>query len=547
MSHPKYLKPWVQIEPLIDRWYAWPHLVSPVTAALNIVRRHVPIMESYVSDPTVHAESVADPDLLGGPFIDYGGERVDDIARLIDATRSECAVFFDVVKAVVSLNEMLRTHGNGSSLEKLYPLVPAPLKGLVELVYDTNHKPSVRYLEPLLYKSDLYMESLQSIALLDTNSDERKFVLSTPRLDDANTICLPVPFRSPLIDRLFEMRTRPRPIEDIAELFAGAGEIDEITDRFFTNIPPRRVERFSGPGVQLRYFGHACLLIESAQVSILADPVVSYEYPNDLERFTYLDLPERIDYVLLTHNHQDHVMLETLLQIRHRVGCVVVPNASTGSLQDPSLAIMLRAIGFSNVHPVDMLEEVAVPGGKILPIPFLGEHSDLRIDTKSGYAVTLEGRTIVLASDSRNLEPEIYRRIAPIIGSVDALYIGMECDGAPLTWLYGPLLTMPIDRGHDGSRALSGSDYAMVESVLHLLKPKSVFVYAMGQEPWLNHVMCLRYNEHSLPIVESNKIMVRCRELGIPFERPFSTGKWLLEDALDSLNNFSHLLTRKVA
>lgn len=525
------------MEPLIGRWYAWPHLVSPATAALNIVRRHLPVMESYVSDPEVHAESVANPDLLGGPFVDYGGERADDIARLIETTRVGCAAHFELERAIVELNALLREHGDGASLEPLYACVPAALKGLVELVYDTNNQPSVRYLEPLFYASAFYDESLQSLALSETTSDARKFVLATPRLDESGTVVTPVPFRSPAIDRLFEMRTRPRPVEDVAELFVGAGSLEAIEECFFTEAPPRRPASFAGPGVRIRYFGHACLLIETARVSILVDPVVSYDYPTDLARFTYLDLPDRIDYVLLTHNHQDHVMLETLLQIRHRVGSVIVPNAGAGSLQDPSLALMLRAIGFADVRPVDMLEAVPVSGGTILPIPFLGEHSDLRIDSKTGYAIRLQGSTVVLASDSRNVEPEVYRRIAPHVGPVDALFIGMECDGAPMTWLYGPLLTTRVEHAHDASRTLSGSNAAMVESVLDFLKPGRVFIYAMGQEPWLNHVMCLRYDQHSPPIVESNAIMKRCRELGIPVERPFASAEWRLNGAQHSIQS----------
>lgn len=37
------------------------------------------------------------------------------------------------------------------------------------------------------------------------------------------------------------------------------------------------------------------------------------------------DLPERIDYVVLTHNHADHVLIETLLALRFRVDTIVMP------------------------------------------------------------------------------------------------------------------------------------------------------------------------------------------------------------------------------
>ncbi len=39
-----YLKPTIKAEPLIWQWYAWPYLIPPITAACNIVERHLKIM-----------------------------------------------------------------------------------------------------------------------------------------------------------------------------------------------------------------------------------------------------------------------------------------------------------------------------------------------------------------------------------------------------------------------------------------------------------------------------------------------------------------------
>ena len=66
-----YLKQNVQIEPLVDQWYAWSHLIPPATAARNITDRHLKIMDSYISAPQIHANAVKNPKMLGGPFIDY--------------------------------------------------------------------------------------------------------------------------------------------------------------------------------------------------------------------------------------------------------------------------------------------------------------------------------------------------------------------------------------------------------------------------------------------------------------------------------------------
>src|SRR5688500_6998558 len=81
-----YLKPNVVMEPLFDRWYAWSHLISPATAAMNITGRHLKIMNSYIQAPQIHAAAVKNPKMLGGPFMDYKGGRVDEVKKLRDHT-----------------------------------------------------------------------------------------------------------------------------------------------------------------------------------------------------------------------------------------------------------------------------------------------------------------------------------------------------------------------------------------------------------------------------------------------------------------------------
>ena len=77
----KYLKPNVVIEPLFDSWYAWSHLISPATAAMNLTERHLSIIESYLAAPDIHAKAVLNPKMRGGPFMDFNGGRVADFLR----------------------------------------------------------------------------------------------------------------------------------------------------------------------------------------------------------------------------------------------------------------------------------------------------------------------------------------------------------------------------------------------------------------------------------------------------------------------------------
>jgi hypothetical protein len=177
-----YLKPNAVIEPLWDQWYAWPHLISPATAAMNLVGRHLKIMSSFIMSPKVHEYAVVNPKMRGGPFMDISASRVDEVKQLKADTQDKRALQIQFVGAIHELNQLLKEEGKGYSLEELYTKVPEILKGYVELVYDLNNNPSYRFFEALLYKSDLYAEDAQSIAMWITNNDERPFVLSTPRM-----------------------------------------------------------------------------------------------------------------------------------------------------------------------------------------------------------------------------------------------------------------------------------------------------------------------------------------------------------------------------
>jgi L-ascorbate metabolism protein UlaG (beta-lactamase superfamily) len=514
-----YLKPNVKAEPLFNQWYAWPHLIAPATAAMNITNSHLRIMKSYVDAPRVHADAVKNPALIGGPFIDYQGQRVGEIKELMEKTIREEAHMIKFAESVAALDELLRSEADGYSLESLYRRMPDNLRGLAEIVYDLNDNPSIRFIEGLLYRSEYYNPASQALALSLIRKDARPFAMSTPRLTDDQTLQLDIPFSHEGVDALFRMKYEAPRFGLIRELLGLNPRQEELFRTFLTGTPPPLRPRFSGPGAVIHYYGHACLLIETANVSILTDPVLSYTYEGGVERYTYLDLPEGIDYILLTHSHQDHTMFETLLQLRHRVKNIVVPKNQAGALQDPSLKLILQNIGFKNVIEMAEMDTIPVEGGSITGLPFLGEHADLNISSKLAYLIQAEGRSLLLAADSNNIEPELYRRLFDCFGAIDALFLGMECDGAPLSWIYGPLRTKPRDRKMDQSRRLSGSDYDKAIAIVDQLCCKQVYVYAMGQEPWLGFVMGLQYTEASRPITESNRLVEACRSRGLVSER----------------------------
>jgi L-ascorbate metabolism protein UlaG (beta-lactamase superfamily) len=523
-----YLRQNVQVEPLVDQWYAWPHLISPATAARNLTDRHLKIMDSYISAPDVHAAAAQNPSMAGGPFVDYPEPHVDELRALRDTTCVKRQDLLELSAALGELSQLLAEKAKGYAIQPLYAEIPDVLRGYVELTYDLANQPSYRLIEPLLYGSRFYDSRAQTLMLSTISGDDRPFVLSTPRLEMPGSLHVDWTFNDPRVDRLFRLKSRGQTWPEIRTLLDIPEDRDEAWRAFFTQEPPPVYQPYTGPGARWRYFGHACILVETAGVSVLVDPVLSYTYESAIARYTYADLPDTIDFVLITHNHQDHVLLETLLQIRHKVRHVLVPRNGTGQLQDPSLRLMLERIGFENVRDIDELETVTFPNGSITGLPFLGEHADLAIATKRAYRVAAGGYGLMFAADSCNVEPRLYQHLAKDIGPIDVLFLGMECEGAPLSWIYGPLLTQRLPHAMDMSRRLSGSNYTQAIAIVDALRCRDVYVYAMGQEPWLNYVMSIKYTDQSRPIVDSNRLIDVCRARGMEAERLFGEREILL-------------------
>jgi hypothetical protein len=185
---------------------------------------------------------------------------------------------------------------------------------------------------------------------------------------------------------------------------------------------------------------------------------------------------------------------------------------------------------------------VETKDGAITGLPFFGEHGDLHIRTKLAFHVRLKDTSFLFAADSNNLQPELYDAIRSSVGAVDHVFIGMECDGAPMSWLYGPLFTKPIDRRADQSRRLNGSNFERALGIVQRLTPKSVYVYAMGQEPWLGYISSIAYTPESAPIVESNKLIAECTRRGLVTKRLYGRETMLFETSAASVPAFGATL-----
>lgn len=511
-------------EPLVYQWYAWPMLIPPATLALTAMKSHISILRSYIQMPKMHEMAVRDPKMRGGPFMDFNGEnKVHEVEKFLAKMQDNSLI--ELAEALIALNERLAQAADGHAMRALYMDVPDVLKGYVELVYDIYNKPHYRLLEGLLYRSDFYNANAQSIMLSRLTSDQRAFVLSTPRLGLNDELIWNIPFNHPDVDWFFSSResgVEQSQLDDFFHRhFSDSPEKQQHLMSLFTQTPPKSAAAYQEDGVRIRYLGHACVLIETRDVTILIDPMISYGYETSIERFTYEDLPPHIDYVLLTHSHQDHVMFEHLLQLRYKIGTIVVPKNASGMIQDPSLKLMFKQLGFKHVIDLDEMESISFPQGEILGVPFFGEHGDLYIQSKLAYIIKAAEKTILFAADSDNIEPKLYEHLQQVVPHIDVMFLGMECDGAPMSWLYGALLPAPLQRSMDQSRRLNGSNCDRAMDIVHRFNCQEVYIYAMGQEPWLGYITSIEYTDASYPIVESNQFISICQSEGREAERLF--------------------------
>lgn len=528
----------VVIEPLIDQWIAWPHNFSPILYGFHLLNYQKAVLTSYLKNPAIHIKSSNNPKLLGGPFVNIPGERADEVRQLLEVMEKNHADLLELAQDLTTFQNTLKQEAKGQSLEIYYKQLPDTLSGYVELGYDYLNNPVVRCIESLFYESSYYKRDIQSFRMFALQQDEaRPYYMSTPRLADSHDLEWHKPFDDPAVDALYHLDICPQPLAEISAILGledNPNLLPLLSEEPLTPIPP-----WSETGVRLRYFGHATVLIEVEGITILTDPFISViPEKSGTARYSFRDLPAKIDYVLITHGHHDHFVFESLLRLRHRIDTIVVPRNSGVYYGDLSLKQLAQRLGFKRVQGMDALDTIALPGGGITAIPFLGEHCDL-LHAKSGYVVRFGDEQILFAADSCCLDKQIYRNVKNILGPISTVFIGMEFIGAPLSWVYSPFLPVKSERDYDQSRRshANGADSAL--DLLQSVEAKKAFVYALGREPWLKYFMALEPTEDDPYMKEINKFVAAAQARGIDAQMLYGkkdlfceSGKYQFRDAI---------------
>lgn len=188
-------------------------------------------------------------------------------------------------------------------------------------------------------------------------------------------------------------------------------------ERNFTNRPapdpPRSAFEVATPefgrggpdSLAVTWLGHSTALVETGGVTILTDPIFgTYASPlptASLKRWVDPPVPvaglPRVDLVLLSHNHYDHLDAPTVRELATRqpeaTWCTPLGNAE-----------LLRSLGVTRIEEFDWWQQREVGGARVGCTPAKhfsarGLHDRSRA-LWSGFTVAVGGRRIYFAGDT---------------------------------------------------------------------------------------------------------------------------------------------------
>jgi hypothetical protein len=465
--------------PMVSMWPARPDRIAPVVSELSLRYRDTVRLQGLLNKLP---ELLADPARAGmanSERLHYMSSRFAQVTRDFEDVLRSRAKDLQFAEAVAAFQARLVREATGNALDSLYLDLPPRIRDFVELAYGSLNRPQVRLFEKMLYQAPFFDTSQQSLRIF---AKEHDCEYAPVRPSDPSEISWQLPLGDKRIDRLFSTGREPIDAGELVELLGLASTSDPRLSRYFSAAAADQLQPWGEDRVRVRYFGHACVLLEWKGTTVLVDPLIASDtLAPGPPRFSFKDLPASIDYVLITHGHADHCDIASMLRLRARTRCLLVP-ASSGELGDPSLKILAEELGFENVVAMDCLDGVRAPGLEIIALPFLGEHGDLA-QGKATWLVRIGNESVLFAADSKAVNSGIFAKVKQIVGRIGTVFIGTCCQGDPVAHHYSHLLAWTGDGAADG-RFTDGSTAEQAWSLLRSVGANSVYVYALGLEQW---------------------------------------------------------------
>jgi len=153
-------------------------------------------------------------------------------------------------------------------------------------------------------------------------------------------------------------------------------------------------EKKADEGVIIRWLNHACIYIKFKGTSIITDPwligpaFLSGWWLQETSTKDSLELLKSADYLLISHNHPDHLHLETLSLVGKETNIIV------GDFKSKSTENYLSANGFTNLHILEFKEIYEITNGFQLSILKSGDFRD-----DSGFYFSINGQQVLMTVD----------------------------------------------------------------------------------------------------------------------------------------------------
>lgn len=195
--------------------------------------------------------------------------------------------------------------------------------------------------------------------------------------------------------------------------------------------PPRPslVPRIEGRALRATWIGHATVLIQTEDLNILTDPMFSeraspfsFIGPKRVRPpFVPIEKLPRIDVIIISHNHYEHMDLPSLKALWKRDKPRIITTLGNDR-------IIGRAGGGIKTETYDWKETVRIsPGVTLTPWPVQHWSKRTLADTNkalwSGYVLNTEGRTLFFSGDTGYGDGQFFRDAARKFGPMDIALI----------------------------------------------------------------------------------------------------------------------------
>lgn len=169
--------------------------------------------------------------------------------------------------------------------------------------------------------------------------------------------------------------------------------------------------------------GHACLLIQSKETTILTDPVwfdYLWEEINTLCPSIVLDKDKvpPLDVLNISHRHQDHFDVRTLAYLVKNER-ILTPDTLILAPQDNLLLDILNELEFKNIKVVTDFEPIQVKDVTITPTPSRNQLSTAEDPFPEHGLLVNDGEVAIWNQVDSLVDPETIDQIKQLCGQVD--------------------------------------------------------------------------------------------------------------------------------